>query len=479
MKTKEFLDNVCKEIKYRPANKPIAEELESHIEELKNENLCKGLSEEQAEECAVEQMGDAKKIGKRLNKIHKPKLDWVTLILMITLILIGGGYEKLLYPDVFVGKGFASLNDVITNKIEYIVYILVIISSIGLYFYDYRKIYKHSKLLYLFATALNIIAYMRGFRTGGNLIRGLWPFTSVSPAVFSVPVYIIAFAGFFKDMNKESKINITISNQREINPNLIKISVLSILSVIVSLMINFVSGFLLTMVYIIISTRELLKRKQYRSTIIFIIVSIILFSVLSTIICIVPTKWSNRGSELQSAYWVGIDTEGERNIDIERNEIFKSAKLLGEAYLKETYFDGYSTQIQNYFETTGKFSFLGILARYGWIASIGLVAILLLFNIKLFISAAKIKDIYGKLITIGIASLYFVQTVCNLAMNFGFIGVAEFNLPLISVGDTEFLMNILCMALFLSAYRRKDINFEEPKKSKLLIKIEDFFFENE
>ena len=35
MNAKEFLNNVSKEIKYKPANKPITEELESHIEEAK------------------------------------------------------------------------------------------------------------------------------------------------------------------------------------------------------------------------------------------------------------------------------------------------------------------------------------------------------------------------------------------------------------------------------------------------------------
>ena len=59
MNAKVFLNNVSKEIRYKPANKYISDELESHIEELKNDNLCKGLSEEQAEETAVEQMGDA------------------------------------------------------------------------------------------------------------------------------------------------------------------------------------------------------------------------------------------------------------------------------------------------------------------------------------------------------------------------------------------------------------------------------------
>ena len=62
MNAKEFLNNVSKEIKYELANKSIIDELEAHIEELKNDNLCKGLSEEQAEETAVEQMGNPKNI---------------------------------------------------------------------------------------------------------------------------------------------------------------------------------------------------------------------------------------------------------------------------------------------------------------------------------------------------------------------------------------------------------------------------------
>ena len=85
MNAKEFLNNVSKEIKYKPANKPITEELESHIEEAKKDYLCKGYSANEAEEMAVEQMGNAKKIGKELNKIHRPKLEWVLIGLIIIL----------------------------------------------------------------------------------------------------------------------------------------------------------------------------------------------------------------------------------------------------------------------------------------------------------------------------------------------------------------------------------------------------------
>ena len=69
MNTKEFLDDVCNEVKYKPASNAISHELEGHIEDLKNDNLCEGYTDKEAEEKAVEQMGDAKEIGKRLNKL--------------------------------------------------------------------------------------------------------------------------------------------------------------------------------------------------------------------------------------------------------------------------------------------------------------------------------------------------------------------------------------------------------------------------
>ena len=234
------------------------------------------------------------------------------------------------------------------------------------------------------------------------------------------------------------------------------------------------------MVYLIISIRELLKSKQIKKMIMFIAVTIVGFSLLSIIICIVPTRQMHRRDKYTSANWVGVDTVGERRIDFVRKEIFKAAKLLGKADLEGISLkdeQGYFSSIQNWFGIIGEFAFLGILSEYGWIASLGLILILLAFDIKLILSVRKITDPYGKLVVIGITSLFIVQTICDLAMNFGIIGTAEFQLPLISGGKAAFIANLLYMALFLSVYRRKDINFEEPKKSKLVAKIEDFFFE--
>ena len=60
MNTKEFLDNVCNNIKYQPASNQIKEELRTHIDEVKEEKIEEGYSVKEAEELAVNQMGNAK-----------------------------------------------------------------------------------------------------------------------------------------------------------------------------------------------------------------------------------------------------------------------------------------------------------------------------------------------------------------------------------------------------------------------------------
>ena len=54
----------------------MATELDFHLKQTKDMWIGKGLSEEVAEDKAVEQMGSPIKLGQELNKLHKPKVDW-------------------------------------------------------------------------------------------------------------------------------------------------------------------------------------------------------------------------------------------------------------------------------------------------------------------------------------------------------------------------------------------------------------------
>ena len=104
-------------------------------------------------------------------------------------------------------------------------------------------------------------------------------------------MYIIAFAGLIKNIKTKT------TTQK------IMLIIASYLSVITALMINFVSGFLLGSTYLIIITVHFLKEKQIKNTIILWISSIILFSLLTTVICIIPTIKINNEDKLESSLW--------------------------------------------------------------------------------------------------------------------------------------------------------------------------------
>ena len=65
LQIKEYLNEICEQIKYKPVRKEIAKEIEDHINDIKEDLKNNGEDEEKAEIKAISQMGNAKEIGKK------------------------------------------------------------------------------------------------------------------------------------------------------------------------------------------------------------------------------------------------------------------------------------------------------------------------------------------------------------------------------------------------------------------------------
>ena len=111
----------------------------------------KGLSEEVAEDKAVEQMGSPIKLGRELNKLHKPKVDWFLLILLVV-----DGARFL--PIIALGH----TNDLLMNKLIFV--ILGIATAIGIMLLDYRKLERLGWLFYTIGVL--ILLMIKCFPTG-------------------------------------------------------------------------------------------------------------------------------------------------------------------------------------------------------------------------------------------------------------------------------------------------------------------------
>lgn len=84
----EFLDSVCSEIKYKSARSKVKDELMNHIDDHASRLISMGYDHDEAYKRAVTAMGESSKIGKALNKEHKPYLGW---LVKFTNILVGLG----------------------------------------------------------------------------------------------------------------------------------------------------------------------------------------------------------------------------------------------------------------------------------------------------------------------------------------------------------------------------------------------------
>ena len=103
-----WVNAVCEQVRFRPDHKAIEEELRVHYEDHVKDLLRLGRSRELAEERALAAMGDAREVGRALDRVHKPWLGWLwkasrTLLLALVLLTLAAalqnsGGKNLLYP---------------------------------------------------------------------------------------------------------------------------------------------------------------------------------------------------------------------------------------------------------------------------------------------------------------------------------------------------------------------------------------------
>lgn len=145
-------------------------------------------------------------------------------------------------------------------------------------------------------------------------------------------------------------------------------------------------------------------------------------------------------------------------LGVNREMIINSANSLGEA-------EDMSNAL-NLFDEGSNFAIISVLAHYGWVVSSIMILAVILLCVKLIVNSVKIKERYGKFIIIGISSMFILQSLFNILMNFNLWFELDFNIPFISYGGPNLIINIMCLALILSVYRKKDI-------SNFLYNVED------
>ena len=456
MQINEFLNSVCEQIKYKPIRNTIAEELKDHIEDKKEELIEMGQNEEEAEKDAVEQMGDAEIIGKELNKVHRPRLDWKLLIILVVLLIFGFVISYIITENQhtemmqYMKEGVSEY--ITTNyMIKYVCFVgLDFAIGVIIYFCDYERIKNKPLILYIIATVVIILAFLFGISVNGiNFLRiGNY---SIRSNTIAVPLYILAFIGFLENINEENKLTKLFKEKNiKINANVLKLVVLSLISLLMlSLIPSSSSVIVLAITYLILATKKVVSESENKRKHLLMLWGIpiivgtvvVLFEVLAN-----PYVLDKFISVYNPEEYK--ETEGWRALN--RKEIIESAQKFGEA--------GNMSDAIYLFDGFGNNEIISILAHFGWIPTVTLIIAVLAFSIKLVINSFKIKEKYGSLIILGIGCMFILQSIFNVLMNFNLLFDASFNLPFVTYGCGELVVNMMCLALIFAVYRKKDVN---------------------
>ncbi|HHK5535065.1 TPA: FtsW/RodA/SpoVE family cell cycle protein [Bacillus mobilis] len=409
-----FVSEVTNHIKSKEAKSFVATELEFHLKQAKNTWIEKGLSEEIAENKAVEQMGSPIKLGQELNKLHKPKVDWFLLILLVAAMGLG------FLPIIALGH----TNDLLMNKVIFV--ILGIVTAVGIMLLDYRKLERLGWLFYIIG--ILILLAIKCFPTGyviGEAVIKIGPIKI--DCLMTIPFFFLAWASFFNNSRLK----------------FVHLFMLYVFSLYLFLTISILLPIFIytTMVFVMLWWSKLGKKTAWLITMLPIFLFIIrdLFS------------WS-AVKEYRIARILGLINPAHDQFDLRLQEAMSSAGWFG------TY-----GNIKSIPATHTDFVFASLTYYYGYVLALIIVLILSLFAVRIMNIAYRINDGYGKLLLVGGVTLFVIHFICNVGMILGILPRFSISLPFISYGLVPTLFHAFIMGIVLSVYRRKDMPFRMRK----------------
>ncbi|RSD28698.1 FtsW/RodA/SpoVE family cell cycle protein [Mesobacillus subterraneus] len=422
-KRDHFLSEVTNHIRSKEAKQFVASELDFHLNEVKKEWVGKGLSEEEAEERAVSQMGSPAKLGADMNKLHKPKIDWW----LIGLLVITMGLSFL--PVISLDHPMADI--LFVNKMIHVALGLIVVAV--MMFLDYRRLERLRWTFYLIGNGIlfALVKFATEMINGVSIIRiGAHKFDSF----MALPFLFLAWASFFN----HAKLKVWHQLLLFALPVLLFMGVPNITGIFIYIIMVFVM-----MWWSRISKKTLKWITAVSAVSVFSFIGMALFTAKPYQLARIwgflypeesPSTWGymylRLKEKLSAAGWFG--SFGERAPLAKEHSVF----------LVEEHTD---------------LVFAGLTYQYGYLFAIVLLLILSLFAARMYMITTNVNTHYGKLLLVGGITLYLVQFVYNIGMIVGLLPITSISLPFISYGFTQLLFNAFIMGIVLSVYRRKDL----------------------
>jgi rod shape determining protein RodA len=431
-KIQAYINDVCSQVGFRDVHQDVKLELEAHIQEVVEEYLTQGSSEKEAVDKAIAQMGDANILGKQLHKVHKPKPEWSVLLFSFLFINIG------LLAMYFIQRQSLLKYDIQIFENSLLFSLISLISIVSLYFFDYRKLERYSKHIYLGTLLILAFTVLWGNQLNGSSSwLTLGPF-SINFVAVSPFLLIAALAGIFNKWDWNN------------NLKLLQGVAISALPLVLILSAPSVStGVIYAVACMAIMIVSGAKFKE------IILVSSPLIAILILPIITEPYRLNRLLIFLNPAG----DPLGTGYLNIQLGKTISASGLLGQGFT-------FNTQVLPELHTDLIFAF--ITYTFGWAASILLITFVVMFLVRIALVGRQVKTNYGRLLISGFLSILAVQFLWNIAMNLGLAPISGLGLPFISYGGSQLIINAAIVGIISSIYRRRNISDGQSKHPPIL-----------
>lgn len=433
MELYDYLNTLSDQIRCKKARPAVLSEIKNHISDQTEACEAEGLCHRDALAEALRQMGDPVEAGIALDRVHRPRMEWGILVLVLILSAAG---LVLQYAVCQAGSSYS-------NFYQQCFYVVIgLVCMFAVYFLDYSLIGQYPLMLWLgyFLFLLCISVFCVIPRINGQLrIYNL------------LTLFVPLYAGILFRCRGGGYARLLSCGLLCLLPLWI-----CVLSVQTTGLVEIGFIFLVMMSFAIIKrwfqvSAALALPALWGGVILFFLGGMALNGSLKAYQLARIQAWLHPGLYQQEANY-------QRSIVL---QIVSQFRLTGKSPVAHDYLSAW----QSDFNVTLMFSYFGILT-----GSLVILLILLLIFKGLSI-AVRQKNQLGALVGLGCCLILFMQSFTYIAANFGIGLLTQKTIPFLTYGLQGTVANYILIGLLLSIYRFKDILPEKKFSARVRYRI--------
>jgi len=419
-----FLQTVCEQIRTKKAHRSVRRELEGHIADLVEELMAEGMERQEAEQIAVARMGDARDIGRQLNEVHKPVIEWGLIGIVATMLGLG-----LFYMYVADLQNLVGVRNLFAHHMVFV--LIGLFLAAATWWVDYRKLQALGRPIYGLAIGLLLLILYTSPMINGVKTYIVLPFIEIDGGLVALFLLIISAAAMrparewtFRTAAMQLILRLGVP---AVLFNLMNTRVLLVLY----------AGAFLVLVWL---TRRTVGQA----------IALMAGSSLFALPVFYLMKNNSIGAnalERLIAFLTRADSEHNDMLGVFQSVLQQAGWLgHGPVVMEQKLPFIYSEAL-----------FTLMIHTYGWLMGIGFAALVLTFIVRAAIVGSKVRDPFGKLLIAGLVSIMGLQFIWSILMTLGWAPISAVSMPFVSFGGSSLWMHMLAIGLILSVAKQQRV----------------------